>query len=85
MLWLGLVTRDTGIPASTRLQIRDEVVALDFDLAVSLRLFRFDAEKRQADHKFLTRLIVGGDDGDEVLGSEFIGGDKYADGDTQVW
>lgn len=81
MLWLGLLARDTGTPASQRLQIRDEVVALSFDLAVSRRLFRFEVEKDEANRKFWMSLVCGSD----VLDSEFIEGDKYADANTEVW
>jgi hypothetical protein len=87
MLWIGLMARDTGIPASRRLQIRDEVTALEFDAAVSLRLLNFDNDQA----KGLSRLIAyevskifGGGRDDDVLNSPVIG-DKYSDGNTQIW
>lgn len=67
LLWLGLLTRDTGVPASQRLQIKDEVTALEFDLAVSLRLFRFDNEKDVANRKFWIAMLGGSAEEDEVL------------------
>lgn len=47
MLWLGLTARDFSVRPSRMIRISDEVAALDFDLAVSLRLFRFDNEKEK--------------------------------------
>lgn len=86
LLWLGLLTRDTGIPASQRLQIQDEVIALSFDLAVSLRLLRFDNEKDAANRRFWVKLITGEDmgGGEDVLNSQVIS-DPYADANTQRW
>lgn len=87
MLWLGLLQRDTGIPASQHLNIKDEVVALDFNLAVTLRLLRFDNEKDRANQKFWVQLVTGekSEDPDEnILGAEYINTDKYADHNTQV-
>ena len=55
MLALGLLTRETGVPASQRLEIGDPVNALGFDLAVSWRMLRFDNEKDRANKKFLAR------------------------------
>lgn len=59
MLWLGLLARDTGIPASVRLGIQDEATALDFDLAVTLRLLRFDNEREKAKQEFWVQFIGG--------------------------
>lgn len=100
MLALGLLARSTGIPASQHLQIKDEVVALDFDLAVTLRLQRYDLEILEQSHKSLAIRTAnavawvtgfGGRDPNEddevvedVLGAEYIAGDKYADHNTQV-
>ena len=61
MLWLGLLARDTGIPASRRLEIKNPILALDFDLAVTLRLLRFDNERDRGNKKWWARFI-GGDD-----------------------
>lgn len=57
MLWLGLIARDTGVPASQRLKIRNEVLAIDFDKAVSLRLLEYDNERMQTQAK-LTAIEV---------------------------
>lgn len=90
MLWLGLVTRDTGIPASVRLNIEDEVTALSFDLAVSLRLLTFDNEQARGQARLIAyevgKLFGDGsqDTQDEVLDSPIIG-DKYADANTEIW
>lgn len=78
MLWLALLTRDTGRPASERLQIRDEVTALSFDLAVSLRLYRFDNEKDAENKRFWVKMVGGKVEGDDS-------GDEYRDADTEVW
>lgn len=90
MLWLGLLTRDTGIPASKRLKIRDEVVALDFDRAVTLRLFRFDNDKDASFHKLLIKLAGAemADDDDTILDSSelhnLVRNDPYADKNTII-
>lgn len=87
MLWIGLVTRDTGIPASRRLNIRDEVTALSFDLAVSLRLLTFDNERMKGQAKHIAyevgKLFGGGSD-EEILNSPVIG-DRWADSSTEIW
>lgn len=92
MLWLAMLTRDTGIPASKRLGIKDEVVALDFDLAVSFRLFRLRIEEQKSLAKRIAyecgKALFGGkdDDSDDILNAhELIAGDKYANGNTQIW
>jgi hypothetical protein len=93
MLWLGLLTRDTGIAASKRLGITDEVAALNFDLAVSYRLFRLRAEER----KDLARRIAhecgiaffGGEDQEDDDGvldaADLRANDQFADENTEVW
>jgi hypothetical protein len=91
LFWLALLTRDTGIPASQRLGLKDEVVALDLDLAVSFRLFRLreEEEKRAARRTAyeVSKMLFGGpdDDDDDILDSDVIRRDPYADEKTQVW
>ncbi len=71
-LWFCLTCRESGIPASRRLGERDEVLALDMDNAVSLRLLRFDNEIRDADRKMLAhevcKMAFGSGDGDSTGG-----------------
>lgn len=79
-LWFCLTCRETGIPASRRLKIADEVQALDIDNAVTLRLLRFDTKVKEADAKRLAyevRKMVFGD------GSE--SGDQYGESQAEVW
>ena len=82
-----MTARDMGTRASRLLGIRDEVAAFSFDLAVSLRLFSFDNERAEAQAKMVARevgkMLFGSKD-DDVLNASIIG-DKYADGNTQVW
>ncbi len=92
MLWLGLLQRDTGTPASQHLQIKDEVLALDFNLAVTLRLLRFDNEVMKQQAKVtayeVSKIFGSGEDEeatDALLDSEFIENDKFADANTEVW
>lgn len=86
MLWLGLLERDTGIPASKHLQIKDEVVALDFNLAVTLRLLRFDNERETTNQKNLARRIARATwGGEEEADDDVIYDDKYSDANTEVW
>ena len=87
MLWLAILTRDTGIPASQHIGIKDEVVALDFDLAVSHRLFRLRQEERKELAKLIAyecgRAFFGGEEQD-ALESEYLH-DKYIDANTERW
>ena len=85
MLWFGLLARDTGIPASQHLQIKDEVLALDFNRAVSLRLLMYDNEKDAANKKFWMRIVGVEVPDDDILDSDILAGDKFADSNTQVW
>jgi len=80
MLWLALLTRETGIPASERLRVEDEVTALSFDLAVTLRLFRFDNEKDTENKEFWIQMLGGKTD---VGGGD--NANTYADANTEVW
>lgn len=82
-LWFSLTCRETRIPASIRLNIKDEVLALDLDNAVTLRLLRFDNDEKANDRKFLKALIVGETD-DGVLDATEIS-DPYADKNTITW
>lgn len=94
MLWLALLTRDTNTPASERLGIKDEVIALDFDLAVSYRLFRLRAEERKELSKRIAYEVMRmwngvEDEDDSILDSAeihpLIKADRFADGQTQGW
>lgn len=85
-LWFSLTCRETRIPASVRLKIKDEVLALDLDNAVTLRLLRFD-NKKEADHYNFWRQMFGGDpvESDEILDADqLIRNDPYADENTIV-
>lgn len=84
LLWFSMTCRETGIPASIRLKIKDEVLALDLDNAVTLRLFRFDNDEKANDRRFLKALIVGETDDDEVLDATEIS-DPYSDKNTAIW
>lgn len=52
-LWFCLTCRETGIPPSTRLRIRNEVLALDLDNAYALRLLIWDREQKDIERKML--------------------------------
>lgn len=43
-LWFALTCRESGIPASVRLEL-DETLGLDIDNAITLRLIQFDNER----------------------------------------
>lgn len=79
--------RETGVPASKHLQIKDEADALSFNLAAALRLLRFDNEKEAANKKFWRRLVLGSEavPDDDILDSPTIGNDPYADASTMSW
>lgn len=57
-LWLAMTCRDTGRPMSQVLNIKDEALALDLDLAATLRLFVFDNEKDEANRQFWVSLVA---------------------------
>lgn len=90
MTWLALLTRDTGIPASQRLQIKDEVAALDLDFAVSFRLFRLRQEEMKGQARMIayevSKIFGGGSDNDDILDATSLrSNDPYADANTEVW
>jgi hypothetical protein len=88
LLWLGLLSRDTGTPASTWLGISDEADALSLSLAVTLRLLRYDNERERENRKFWVSIIHGDQKAremfDDVLDSSVLN-DPYSDANTQVW
>lgn len=51
MLWLALTARNAGARASELVGIEDPLVALDFDLACTLRLLQFDNDMHEAQAK----------------------------------
>lgn len=85
MLWLGLLQRDTGIPASQHLGVRDEVIALDFNLAVTLRLSRYDNEVMRTQAKRIAYEVSKiFSDKEDFEDNELITNDPYADENTQI-
>lgn len=91
MLWIGLMARDSGVPASKRLGIRDAVLALDFDRAVSLRLLRYDDDRAKQQARLIAsevgRLFNGDASDDWEVGNDvhdLIKDDPYADQNTIV-
>jgi hypothetical protein len=78
LLWLSLLQRDTGIPAADWLGIKDGVLRLEFSLAVTHRLLRFDNEKDEGNRKFWMQLVGAG----EEAAPE---GDPSIDDATEVW
>lgn len=62
---MGLVCRDFGSRPSERLGVKNEVAAFGVDAACSLRLARFDNEKRVADFNALGVMLGGKPDGDQ--------------------
>lgn len=83
MLWLGLLARDTGKPASEHLGIKDGVVALNFNLAVTLRLLRYDNEKETRNKQWWARFIGGADAVPDDV-PDVIANDPYADENTRI-
>lgn len=57
LLWLALTARNSGVRASSLLALRSPVSALDFDLACTLRLLRWDNERRHDDFKALAAML----------------------------
>lgn len=87
LLRLALTCRESGIPASRRLGIRDEVLGLDLDYAVSLRLLLFENERDKQRARLIAyevSKLFGTED--DVLDDlhPFITNDPFADKDTQI-
>ncbi len=86
-----LTCRESGIAASRRLKIRDEIAALDLDNAVTARLLKWDVAVKKNDARRMAAAIWGeGDDEDEVFtgdanANSLLAADPYADKDTMVW
>jgi hypothetical protein len=77
--------RESGIAASQRLKIKDEVLALDIDNAVSLRLLRYDQQQQADNRRFWAQMLgVEMPDNNDILNESVIGNDPYADHNTQV-
>lgn len=69
--------RSSGIAGSRRLNIRDQIVAWDFDRAITYRLLRWDAEQQAA--------MWGGESRNLPEGANpLIANDPYADQDTVI-
>jgi len=77
-----LACRTSGIAASTRLEIANPAVALDLDLAVALRLQRYDNE-RAKDNAILIANEVSKIFGSSESGES--GGDKYGEAFAERW
>ena len=89
LLWLGMTARNFGRRPSELIRVPDEIDALDFDTAVTLRLAQYDNDRENDKRKWLARLLgatVGGDEtGDDSVLDSAILNDKYADKNTQMW
>jgi hypothetical protein len=57
LLWLSLTGRNFGKRPSEILGIENEIVALDFDLACSLRLLEHDNEAETDRFKILAKML----------------------------
>ena len=60
------------------LKVSNELTALDFDLACTYRLLRFENERERDRFKTLAAMLGGGDDGD---GGNEASGDEH----TETW
>jgi hypothetical protein len=57
MLWLSLTGRNFGKRPSEILGIENEIVALDFDLACTLRLLEHDNDAETDRFKILAKML----------------------------
>ena len=64
---MSLLTRETGIPASKRLGVKDPAVALDLDRAVLLAGMRYDNDKDRANRKFWVALVAGSEEAERAF------------------
>lgn len=70
-MWIALCQRETGVRASDLLNIKGDARRLGFDLTCTLRLLRFDNERRADDFKSLGIILGGESDGDEQTEDDF--------------
>jgi hypothetical protein len=67
-LWFCLAVRDSGIAGSRRLNIKDDVDAWAFDLAITHRLYLYDRQQNKVWAKYqgyqVLRMWAGKEDDD---------------------
>lgn len=80
-LWFCLTVRTSGIAASVRLGIKDEVRALDIDNAASLRLLQFDTDVMKQSARLIayevSKIFGSGESDDD--------GEKYSTENAESW
>jgi hypothetical protein len=88
MLALALVAKNASKRPSEILNISDELLALDFDMACSYRLQVFDNERRKDEFKALAIMLGGKSDGDvpeDFEGVRFPGEPPEIEGGAKCW
>ena len=85
-----MTTQTSGIAASQRLGIKDEVLGLDIDNAVSLRLLQFETERDKQRAKLIayevSKLFSEDNDVlDDDSIAEYIRNDPSVDKNTMLW
>jgi hypothetical protein len=84
VLWLALTAKLAGQRPSELADIRDDIAALDFDLACAFRHEIYETEKAKTLAKLIayevSKLFGDGSENDDDLPR-----DQYTDGATQAW
>jgi hypothetical protein len=65
-----LTAKNSGQRASKLLNVKSEVCALDFDLACTLRLLKFESEQMETNAKLIAYEVgklFGGSDGEQEV------------------
>lgn len=78
-LWFCLTCRESGIAASVRLGIEDEVRAFDIDNACSLRLLRFDTQIAKQNARLIAYEVS------KIFSTSDEAEPANVDADTEVW
>lgn len=82
MLWLSLTAKLAGQPPSKLAGIKDEMAALDFDLACAFRLEIYEGERMKANARLIAYEVSkifgdSGGDGDS--------GDVFDTSGAEIW
>jgi len=87
VLWLALAARNGASRPSQLAGIEDETLALDFDLACTVRLNQFDGDQDKLRAKLVAEYCIRAFNGDSLDNDQegTLNNNQYADSDTEVW
>lgn len=85
VLWLALAARNGAARPSQMAGIEDATLALDFDLACTVRLNQFDGDQDKLRAKLVAAYCIKAFNGVSLDDDEGSHNNPYADDDTEVW